>query len=99
MTERRPLDGEILVGDKPMGVYLGASAVSLMSKPSILIKGRGRYTSRAIDLSQIIQRRMPDIKVGTISISSEVFTNKENRQVNVSSIEIKMGRENGKKEL
>jgi len=50
--------------------------------------------SRAVDVAEVVQSRFlkDQIKVGEIKIGSEEFTNKENRQVRVSTMEITLAR-------
>ena len=100
MTEMRHLDGEILIGSKPMNVYINASVMALFNKNKIIIKARGKNALMAIDLSQILQRRM-GVSVNTVRIGSETFKKAitdeksgQNKEIDlrVSTIEIEVGK-------
>lgn len=56
----------------------------------VVVKARGKFISRAVDVSEVASKRFLDgqVKVNDIKIDSEEFENKEGRQVRVSSIEI-----------
>jgi DNA-binding protein len=60
----------------------------------VVIKARGKFISRAVDISEIVCKRFlaETIQVKNIKIDSEGFTNKEGKQVRVSTIEITLGR-------
>ena len=100
MTELRKLDGEILIGSKPMGTYINASVMALFSRSKIVIKARGKNALMAIDLSQILQRRM-GVSVNAVRIGSETFRKAiideksgQNKEIDlrVSTIEIEVGK-------
>lgn len=61
---------------------------------NVIVKSRGKFMSRAVDVAEVVQSRFlkDQIKVGEIKIGSEEFTNKENRQVRVSTMEITLAR-------
>ena len=56
----------------------------------VVIKARGKFMSRAIDVAEVAAKRFLEgrIKVKGIKIDSEEFTNKEGKQVRVSTVEI-----------
>ena len=56
----------------------------------VAIKARGKFISRAVDVAEVVAKRFLEgqINLGNIKIDSEEFTNKENRLVRVSIIEI-----------
>lgn len=56
----------------------------------VVIKARGKFISRAVDVAEVVAKRFLEgqINLGNIKIDSEEFTNKENRLVRVSIIEI-----------
>ena len=56
----------------------------------VIIKARGKFMSRAIDVAEVSAKRFLEgtIKTGDIKIDSEEFENKEGKQVRVSTIEI-----------
>jgi DNA-binding protein len=60
----------------------------------VIIKARGKFMSRAIDVAEVSAKRFLEgtIKTGDIKIDSEEFENKEGKQVRVSTIEIYLGK-------
>mgnify|MGYP001245017889 FL=1 len=80
----------IYIGKKPLMVYVTASIVQLTNEPSIIIKARGLSITRAVDVSQIILKRMGNIgyTLGDVSIGSEIVQSEDGRSRNVSTIEI-----------
>ena len=60
----------------------------------VVIKARGKFINRAVDVSEVITKRFLEgqIEVRDIKIDSEEFENREGRKVRVSSIEITLRR-------
>ena len=60
----------------------------------IVVKARGKFISKAVDISEVARKRFLEgqIDVKGISIDSEEFKNREGRQVRVSTIEITLMR-------
>ena len=58
----------------------------------VTVKARGKFIARAVDVAEVSTKRFlsNSIEVDTIDINSEEFTNKEGRQVRVSTIDIKL---------
>jgi len=56
----------------------------------VLIKARGKFISRAVDVAEVAAKRFLEntVEPRGIKIDSEEFQNKEGRQVRVSTIEI-----------
>ncbi len=56
----------------------------------VIIKSRGRFVSRAVDVAEVASKRFLEntVEVKDIKIGSEEFTNNEGRNVRVSFIEI-----------
>ncbi len=57
---------------------------------TVIVKARGKFISRAVDVAEVAAKRFLKDTVGLkgINIDSEEFENKEGRQVRVSTIEI-----------
>lgn len=83
---------EIYIGKKPLMVYVTASIVQLANEPSIIIKARGMSITRAVDVSQIILKRMGMVgyNLGDVKIGSEQMQSQDGRSRNVSTIEIEV---------
>ena len=54
------------------------------------VKARGKFINRAVDVSQVVLHRFLNgiVKIQDIQTDSEEFTNKEGRQVRVSTINV-----------
>lgn len=88
MTE----DNSIFIGTKPFMNYVTGVVVQFTTKNAneVFIKARGKFISRAVDVAELtVKRFLKDkIEIKNILIDSEEFTNKEGRNVHVSTIEI-----------
>ena len=94
--EKRDQDNSIYIGGKPFMNYVTAVVMQFTTKSAsdIVIKARGKFISRAVDVAEVTSKRFltGQATVGDIKIDSEEFTNKEGRQVRVSTIEITLNR-------
>ena len=92
MTE----DNSIYIGPKPFMNYITGVVMQFTTKGAneVIVKARGKFISRAVDVSEGSAKRFLENQIGVkdIKIDSEEFTNKEGRQVRVSSIEITLVR-------
>ena len=80
----------IIMGTKPIMLYVSAILAKLASLPIVTIAGRGRRITQAIDVSQMIIKRMKDVgyEISDIRISSDLLESKDGRERPVSKIEI-----------
>jgi DNA-binding protein len=87
-TER--IRNVIFVGTKPIMTYVTATLTQLSSQPTVTIKARGKRITQAVDVSQMIVKRMDSVgyKVTDVRIASDSLTSQDGRQRNVSTIEI-----------
>jgi len=89
-------DNFVFIGNKPFMNYVTSVVIQFTTKEAkkVLIKARGKFISRAVDVSEVAVNRFlkGQIKVGDISIGSEDFTNAEGREVRVSTIDITLER-------
>lgn len=85
-------DNNIFIGTKPFMNYVTAVVMQFTTKDArqVMVKARGKFISRAVDVAQVAAKRFltGQVDIGDIKIDSEEFTNKEGRQVRVSTIEI-----------
>ena len=74
--------------------YVTATLVQLANEPTVLIKARGKSITRAVDVAQIIVKRMDTIgyKIGPIRLGSEQITSEDGKIRNVSTIEVPISR-------
>ena len=85
---------EIFIGKKPLMTYVTATLVQLANEPSVFIKARGKSIPMAVDVSQIIIKRMNalDYKISSVKIGSEAVKSQDGNTRNVSTIEIAVSR-------
>ncbi|MEM4703068.1 MAG: DNA-binding protein Alba [Candidatus Pacearchaeota archaeon] len=83
----------VFIGGKPFMNYVTGVVMQFTTKGAkeVVIKARGKFISRAVDVAEVATKRFlkeHGITVKDIAINSEEFENKEGRKVNVSTIEI-----------
>ena len=80
----------IYVGTKQIMTYVTATLTQLSGQPTVTIKARGKRITQAVDVSQMIVKRMNSVGyiVSDVRISSDSLTSQDGRQRNVSTIEI-----------
>ena len=80
----------IFVGTKPIMTYVTATLTQLASQPTVTIKARGKRITQAVDVSQMIVKRMDTVgyQITDVRISSDSLTSQDGRQRNVSTMEI-----------
>ena len=80
----------IIMGTKPIMSYVSAILGKLASLPIVTIAGRGRRITQAIDVSQMIIKRMKDVgyEISDVRISSDLLKSKDGRERPVSKIEL-----------
>ena len=89
---------DILIGGKPFMSYV-MRIVGSFNKDNIkevIIKSRGKFISKAVDVAEVIKKKFSNdnkIQVEDIKIGSEEFQNKEQKNVCVSTLEIKIRKE------
>lgn len=90
--ERTGPDNNIFVGGRPFMNYVTGVVMQFTTKSAneVIVKARGKFISRAVDVSEVAAKRFLEgsVEVKDIKIDSEEFTNKEGRRVRVSTIEI-----------
>ena len=85
-------DNSVFIGQKPFMNYVTAVVMQFTTKEAqeVIVKARGKFISRAVDVSEVSVRRFlnDSAEVKDIKIDSEEFTNREGKNVRVSTIEI-----------
>ena len=85
-------DNNIFIGGKPFMNYVTGVVMQFTTKNAqkVIIKARGKFISRAVDVAEVASKRflVDSVSVKDIKINSEEFENKEGKQVRVSTIEI-----------
>ena len=74
--------------------YVTATLVQLANEPMVVIKARGKSITRAVDVAQIIVKRMDTLgyKVGPVKVGTESIQSDDGRTRNVSTIEVSISR-------
>ena len=83
----------IFVGQKPVMNYAMSALIQLASAGEVTVKARGMAISRAVDVAEIVTKRLGNgqFKVKDIGINTEVV-GEGPEQRNISSIEIVVGK-------
>ena len=85
-------DNSIFIGGKPFMNYVTGVVMQFTTKNAeeVIVKARGKFISRAVDVSEVAAKRFlaGQVTIDNIKIDSEEFKNKEGRDVRVSIIEI-----------
>lgn len=85
-------DNSILVGSKPFMNYVTGTVMQFTSnnRDEVVIKARGRFISRAVDIAEVVTKRFMqgNVEIKSIKTDSEDFIGREGRNARVSAIEI-----------
>ena len=94
--QKMPDTNSIFIGGKPFMNYVTGVVMQFTTKNAdeVTVKARGKFISRAVDVSEVASKRFLDgtVAVNGIAIDSEEFENKEGKTVRVSTIEITLVR-------
>ena len=95
MNSEQNEKGTIYIGQRDLMSYVLATVTVLnQGFNRVTIKARGRAISRAVDVAEITRKRFSnDIQVQDIQIGTETLETKDGKQMNVSTIEIVLLRE------
>ena len=94
-STRTPVERDIIfVGTKPIMTYVSATLTQLSTRHTVIIKARGKRITQAVDVSQMIVKRMDSVGyvVSDVRISSDSLTSQDGKQRNVSTIEIDLSK-------
>ena len=89
-------DNSVFIGGKPFMNYVTGVVMQFTAKNAedVIIKARGKFISRAVDVAEVTAKRFMEnsVAVKDIKIDSEGFQNNEGRDIRVSTIEITLSR-------
>jgi DNA-binding protein len=89
-------DNAVFIGNKPFMNYVTGVVVQFTTKSAgeVIIKARGKFISRAVDVAEVVMKRFlkEQLSLKDIKIDSEGFQNKEGQDVRVSTIEITLAK-------
>ncbi len=93
-TSRKTRD-VIFVGTKPIMTYVTATLTQLSTQSFVTIKARGQRITQAVDVSQMIVKRMNTVgyKIKDVRIASDSLLSQDGKTRNVSTIEIDITKE------
>jgi DNA-binding protein len=93
-TTKSKESNKIFIGKKPLMTYVTAALVQLANEPTVVIKARGKSITRAVDVAQIIVKRMNSIgyTIGPITLGSEQMQSEDGKVRSVSTIEVPVSR-------
>jgi DNA-binding protein len=85
----------IFVGTKPIMTYVTATLTQLSTQPVVTIKARGQRITQAVDVSQMIVKRMNTVgyTIKDVRIASDSLLSQDGKTRNVSTIEIDVSKE------
>jgi len=80
----------IFVGTKPIMTYVTATLIQLSTQPTVTIKARGKRITQAVDVSQMIVKRMNTVgyTISDVRIASDSLISQDGKKRNVSTMEI-----------
>lgn len=80
----------VFIGVKPIMTYVTATLTQLASQPVVTIKARGKRITQAVDVSQMIVKRMNAVGflIGDVRIASDSLMSRDGKPRKVSTIEI-----------
>jgi DNA-binding protein len=86
-------NNSIFIGGKPFMNYVNGVILqfNINNVSEVIIKSRGKFISKAVDVAEITRRKFlidKNLKVKNIIIGSTEFENKEGKIINVSTLEI-----------
>ena len=85
-------DNNIFIGGKPFMNYVTGVVMQFTTKNAdeVIIKARGKFISRAVDVAEVSSKRFLEgtVSVKNIKIDSEEFKTDEGKDIRVSTIEI-----------
>ena len=88
------IDNVVFVGSKHLMNYVNSIEMQFKNSPEVIIKARGKFISKAVDIVEVAKRRgLTDgnIKIKEIKIGTEEYNN-EGKKINVSTIDIMLWR-------
>jgi len=87
---------EIFIGSKPFMKYVIATMMQLEQNNSVIIKARGKFISRGVDVAEVVKKRLKEKSETPLSqeiiIGTDAFEGEEGKKINVSTIDISLKR-------
>ncbi len=95
-AEKKSETNEVFIGNKPFMKYVTATMMQLENNQSAVIKARGKFISRGVDVAEVSKKRYQqnqnaDLKQA-IQIGTDSFKNDEGKDISVSTIDISLNK-------
>ncbi len=92
--EERTDSNIVFVGKKPAMSYVLACVTQFNDgKEEVILKARGRAISHAVDVAEIVKNKfVTNAEIKNVVIGTEVVESEQGEKLNVSSIEIILGK-------
>lgn len=85
-------ENNVFIGDKPFMSYIMAVVLKINQNPEVIIKARGRWISRAIDVVEVVRNDfVKEAKLKNIDIGSDEF-NDDGKKSRISTIELTLSK-------
>src|SRR3989344_7117981 len=95
-SEKKSGNNDIFIGNKPFMKYVIATMMQLEQNNSALIKARGKFISRGVDVAEVVKKRLKEKSETPLSqeiiIGTDAFEGEEGKKINVSTIDISLKR-------
>ncbi|MFC2143447.1 DNA-binding protein Alba [Candidatus Aenigmatarchaeota archaeon] len=93
-TTEKSQDNTVFIGKKPSISYVLAVVTQFTDgRNEIFLKARGKAISKAVDVAEIVRNKfVTDAKVNKIIIGTEKLETENKEKINVSTIEIAIGK-------
>lgn len=89
-------DHVVFIGGKPFMNYVTGVVMQFTTQGAteVVIKARGKFISRAVDIAEVSTKRFLEstVEIKGIKIDSEEFENQEQKIIRVSTIEITLAK-------
>lgn len=94
MAETNAESNVVFIGKKPAMSYVLACVTQFNDgRPEVILRARGRAISHAVDVAEIVRNKfMKDTEVKNVVIDTEEVSSSDGEKLNVSSIEIVLGK-------
>lgn len=91
----RTSDNTVFIGSKPLVNYIRGviTQFTKWNAPEVVIKSRGKFISKAVDVAEISKRSLEDMRIHikSINVASESFE-AEGKKTNISTMNIVLGK-------
>lgn len=80
-------DNVVFIGSKHLMNYVNSVALQFNTNKEVIIKARGKFISKAADISEVAKRQLEGVKTKDIAINTEQYES-NGKNIKVSTIDI-----------